>query len=204
MATITSEERLNRFNVEGIKRDTKIYIRRDIDAYEYELSVRATNILNKVELPEGETTIEELCKYRWCGLRVLREYIETGVIKKVSPKPKSIKDVKKVRTFLRRLWQKFQDVYFGVQQLKVADCDLVPIMEGEIKAFYIYVEVEGDTSGIYKSKRLLSEEWAYHLFRELERTQLIDPNTEMWNWEEGGYVWKEENHADFYPHQMED
>ncbi len=108
-----SEERLNRFNVDGIKRDTRVYISTVNDVYDYELTVRAINILNKQQMPEGVTTINDLAKLKWMTPHVLREYVEEGIIKKVSPKGRSIRDVHKIRTLVRRLFDKFRKCYFG-------------------------------------------------------------------------------------------
>lgn len=115
MVSEKMQERFDNFNVEGITSKTEVYLTRVADPFEYELSVRATNILMKVDLPQGVTTVEELFAcHRWISLRVIREYIEEGILKKVSPKPKSIKDVNKIRTFFRRLGKLFMKIYFPV------------------------------------------------------------------------------------------
>lgn len=107
----TKKERLESFDFNGIKKDTKVFLTRVSDPYEYELTVRGTNILNKVDLPFGETTVEELLTHRWMTIKVVREYIEEGILKKVTPKGKSIKDTK-VQGLLKKFRKIFMKVYF--------------------------------------------------------------------------------------------
>lgn len=162
-----TEETLNNFNYFGITRHSKLILSKEgVTIDHYDTTVHTRNLLRRVQFPEGETTLEELSKLEWFNSKVIIELIENGICKQVE----TIKQTENP-------WKKITNIDI----LPVAD-PLTPKTD-----YYVQVEVEGVTDGLYRSKALdvFEAEGRYAKIREASFCAI---NTKEWTWKENEHI----------------